>query len=103
MDDQQAGNADGELGMPCFVAEAVHAQQRTQTAADSGNGHQRGLRNPPEIISGFVFINKHKKKAGRIYYKQVDGQRFHKYFPFWRESYEKDLLIAGMCTVSDTE
>ena len=36
-----------------------------------------------------------------FYYKQVDGQRFHKYVPFWRESYEKTLLIVNVYVISE--
>ena len=57
--------------MPCFVAEEIHAKERTDAAAGNGNPDQSCLWNAPAAMLCFLLIRKHKKKAGSIDYDEV--------------------------------
>ena len=71
-------HAYGEFWVFCFVPHKMHTQQHTTAAAQDSNTHEPGLRNPPEVFPGTVFINQHIKKPGCIDYKQVQENIVHK-------------------------
>ena len=68
---QDHGYAHNEFQVPRFVAEEIHANQRSDTASENGYPDQGCFRNAPGTAPGFLLINQHKKEAGSIDYGEV--------------------------------
>ena len=79
-----------------LVPYGVHANQRTDAAAQRGNAHQCCFRYAPTIFSCFVLVHQHKQETQRIDYKQVKYPIFHKYDPLGGVIVKKCLLIFAM-------
>lgn len=56
---QNQRNAQGKFAVPCFVAEQIHSQKNTHTAAQGGKEKQGCFRDSPKVFLCPGLVRKH--------------------------------------------
>ena len=71
LDNQDQRHTDDEVPVSGLMVKDVHTCDGAGRAAQYGGEKQSFFRDPPEILSGFPFIQAHQDKSGQVDENQI--------------------------------